>query len=92
MTGNPLYATGVAGPAPVFYPPVQPVMGRGIFITASFLNFFQAILYTQPFPEDIQDNSKEEVDIKEIMLDIVFHKLVEDAEVKTREEVKKSNG
>lgn len=32
MTGNPLYATGVAGPAPVFYPPVQPVMGRGNFV------------------------------------------------------------
>jgi len=32
MTGNPLYATGVTGPAPVFYPPVQPVMGRGNFV------------------------------------------------------------
>jgi hypothetical protein len=32
MTGNPLYATGVAGPAPVFYPPVAPVMGRGNFV------------------------------------------------------------
>jgi len=32
MTGNPLYATGVTGPAPVFYPQVQPVMGRGNFV------------------------------------------------------------